>query len=244
MRSRCDFHFPDTVSQKTDNIETQVVTICGWKRMLIWPLGMLVRLWCASIRFDCDEESEKALRNEDTPIAFILWHNRLFMIGEVFRRYRRRNLYALVSASKDGAWLAAFFDIIGIKCVRGSSSFNARESVGLLINVMQQGHDIGITPDGPRGPIYEFKGGGMIVARRAKAAAVLIGMQFQHARQLRSWDRFYLPRPFSRVRLRGELVSPGELRDRATTPESLSRRLCALSPDKKLGAGRDAKAVV
>ncbi len=230
------------MSTETNNTESQVVTISGWKRILIWPLGMLVRLWCASIRFDCDEASERALRSEEHPIAFILWHNRLFMIGEVFRRYRRRDLYALVSASKDGAWLAAFFDIIGIKCVRGSSSFNARESVSLLVGVMKQGHDIGITPDGPRGPIYQFKGGGMIVARRARAALVLLGMQFRHAKQLRSWDRFYLPRPFSRIRLRCQLVPPAELQDRATTPDSLARRLDELNPDAKPGAPETAQA--
>lgn len=224
------------MSTETNNTESQVVTISGWRRILIWPLGMLVRLWCASVRFDCDEESGRALRNEDQPIAFTLWHNRLFMVGEIFRRYRRRDLYALVSASKDGAWLAAFFDIIGIKCVRGSSSFNARESVGLLVGVMKQGHDIGITPDGPRGPIYQFKGGGMIVARRARAALVLVGMEFRRAKQFRSWDRFYLPLPFSRIRLRCEFVPTPEVQDRATTPASLEKRLNALNPDPKPAA--------
>jgi lysophospholipid acyltransferase (LPLAT)-like uncharacterized protein len=228
----------DNIETQVDNAETHVVTISGWKRLLIWPLGVLVRLWCASIRFDCDEESERAVRNEEHPLAFILWHNRLFLVGEIFKRYRRRDLYALVSASKDGAWLAAFFDIIGIRCVRGSSSYNARESVGLLVNVMRQGCDIGITPDGPRGPVYDFKGGGVIVARRARAAALLLGIQYGRAKQLRSWDRFYLPLPFSRIRLRCELVTPGELRDRALSLDSLGKRLRAISPDGKLPPGK------
>ena len=212
--------------------ETKIVRINGWQRLLVWPLGVIARLWTASLRFEMSPESERALTKNDVPIAFILWHNRLFLAGEIFKRYRRgKTLCALVSASKDGAWLAAFFDIIGIRCVRGSSNFNARESLGLLVNAIKQGHDIGITPDGPRGPMYDFKGGGVIAARRARATVLLFGAEFERARRLRSWDRFYLPRPFSRVRVNCRLVPPEELASRALSLETMGKRLRDLSPD-------------
>ena len=222
------------MSTEPDNTatETKVVRISGWQRLLVWPLGVIARLWTASLRFDMSPQSEQALARADVPIAFILWHNRLFLAGEIYKRYRQgKTLHALVSASKDGAWLAAFFDIIGIKCVRGSSSFNARESLGLLVNAIKQGHDIGITPDGPRGPMYDFKGGGMIAARRARATVLLFGAEFERAWRLRSWDRFYIPRPFSRVRVHCRLVPPEELASRAVSLEAMGKRLCDLSPD-------------
>jgi len=222
----------NTVSAESENIETKVINISGWQRLLVWPLGVIARLWMASLRLELSPESLRAMSKRDEPVAFILWHNRLFLACEIFRRFRRgRTLYALVSASKDGAWLAAFFDIIGAKCVRGSSSFNARESVGLLVNAMRAGHDIGITPDGPRGPMYDFKGGGMIVARRARATVILFGAEFESAWRLHSWDRFYLPRPFSRVKINCVVIPPEDIANRAESQETLGRKLCELSPD-------------
>lgn len=220
------------MSNKTESTETKVIRISGWQRLLVWPLGVIARLWTASLRFELSADSMQALTKSDVPVAFILWHNRLFLVGEIFKRFRRgKTLHALVSASKDGAWLAAFFGTIGIKCVRGSSNFNARESVGLLVNAMRAGHDIGITPDGPRGPMYDFKGGGMIVARRARAPVILLGAEFESAWQLRSWDRFYLPRPFSRVKINCVAIPPESIANRAESQETLGRKLCALSPD-------------
>jgi len=213
---------------------TAAVRISGWQRLVTLPLGLIARLWMASLRFELTPRSERAITKRDAPAAFIVWHNRLFIVGEAFRRYRRgKTLHALVSASKDGAWLAAFFDIIGIRCVRGSSSFNARESVGLLVHALRRGDDIGITPDGPRGPKYDFKGGGMIAARRGHATVVLLGAEFERAWRLRSWDGFYLPNPFSRVRVHCRAIPPEELASRAASLDAMRRRLCDLSPDAK-----------
>jgi lysophospholipid acyltransferase (LPLAT)-like uncharacterized protein len=195
------------------------------------PFALLLRAWGASLRFEISPES---LRNvtRDVPAALVIWHNRLFLSAEIFRRFRKpRRLYCLVSASKDGAWLTAFFALAGMHTVRGSSSRLGREAVTALINVLKDGHDIGITPDGPRGPMYDFKAGGLIVARRAHAPLILIGASFESAWQLRSWDRFYLPRPFSRVRFVCDYVPTADLADRDAAAELLRARLLAISPD-------------
>jgi len=229
---------PDnTAANNSAAAETSAVRISGWQRLLVWPLGVIARLWTASLRFETSPESLRAITKRDTPAAFILWHNRLFIVGECFKRYRHgKTVHALVSASKDGAWLAAFFDTIGMRSVRGSSSFNARESVALLVDALRQGHDIGITPDGPRGPMYDFKGGGMIAARRARATVILLGAEYERAWRLRSWDGFYLPRPFSRVRVNCRVVTPDELASRAVSLETLAKRLRDLSPDNTSAA--------
>jgi lysophospholipid acyltransferase (LPLAT)-like uncharacterized protein len=65
-------------------------------------------------------ETRRQLAGVSEPTAVVLWHNRLFLTPEIFRRYRsRRRIHGLVSASKDGAWLAAFYRLIGIQPVRG-----------------------------------------------------------------------------------------------------------------------------
>ncbi len=206
--------------------------ITGWRRALLAPLGWTLRLWGASLRFSTSPETEAWLRKVDEPVAFVLWHNRLFLASEIFRRYRQqRAIYGLVSASKDGAWLAAFFSLVGIRTVRGSSSRLGREAVSALVDVVRAGNDIGITPDGPRGPLYDFKAGATIVARRTRTPILLLGGAYERAWRLRSWDRFYLPFPFSRVRVYCQQVDPATLHDRDNATEQMRAQLAELNPD-------------
>ena len=208
-----------------------VCELTGWRRLAVWLLGLLAQVWGRSLRFELTEEDRRNITKNDEPLSIVLWHNRLFLAAEIVRRYRRRPAYALVSASQDGAWLAAFFAAVGLRSVRGSSSHFGREAASALIEKLRGGADIGITPDGPRGPMYEFKGGAYIVTRRAGTPALLLGARFAAARRLRSWDGFYLPRPFSRVQLSCRQVSAAELRAPGMTIDALRDRLLALNPD-------------
>src|SRR5688572_24384720 len=207
--------------------------ISGWRRALLWPLGLLVRLWGMSLRFETSPDDLRAYTKKDEPVAMVLWHNRLFLSAEIVRRFRGgRPAYALVSASQDGAWLTAFFSLAGLRTVRGSSSRLGREAATALVETLREGHDIGVTPDGPRGPCYEVKPGAVIVARRTRAPMLLIGGEFSSAWRLRSWDRFYLPKPFSKVRMRCEVVTADQLADRDAGMIMLQERLLALNPDR------------
>lgn len=212
--------------------------ISGWRRVALWPLGLLLRLWGMSLRFETSPEDLRAYRTNDQPVAMVLWHNRLFLAAEIVRRFRGgRPAYALVSASQDGAWLTAFFSLAGVRTVRGSSSRLGREAASALVETMRAGHDIGVTPDGPRGPCYEMKPGGVIVARRTRAPILLIGGEFKSAWRLRSWDRFYIPKPFSRVRMRCEVITPEQLADRDAALAMLRERLLAINPDRAEASG-------
>ena len=208
-----------------------VYEIKGWRRLLLSLAGLVARGWGWSLRFEIAPEDRRNIGKSDEPLTIVLWHNRLFLAGEIFRRYRRRPAYALVSASRDGAWLAAFFSIMNLPCVRGSSSHLGREAVTALIGKLRAGFDVGITPDGPRGPMYDFKRGAFIVTRRAGTPVLLIGGRFCTARRLKSWDGFYLPLPFSRVCISCRLLPAAELRTPETTVESLRARLLEINPD-------------
>lgn len=201
---------------------------------MLWPLAMLLRLWSRTLRFEIPEADRRQFERQDTPVAFVLWHNRLFLVPEFYRRYRAgRPVYGLVSASRDGAWLAALFSLVGMGAVRGSSSNLAREGASALLRTLRSGRDVGITPDGPRGPRYDFKAGAVIVARQAKAPILLLGGKFESAWRLGSWDGFYLPRPFSVVRVRCEEVTPGQLGDRDAAAAAMAKRLRELNPDDR-----------
>ena len=222
--------------RRVNSSETKVAAhvVSGWRRLLMWPLALLARGWNRTLRFEASEDYRQAMAQSDRPVVFLVWHNRLFVVAEIYRRFRGgQSTYGLVSASRDGAWLAAFFSLMGMKAVRGSSSRGGREAMTAMVDVLRGhgGHAIGITPDGPRGPRYDFKDGGLVVARRAGARVLLIGMEFTSAWRLRSWDGFYLPKPFSRVRLRGTWVPDEVLNERANTSAGVRAQLLALNPD-------------
>lgn len=208
--------------------------ISGWRRVVLWPLALLVRLWGRSLRFVETPQDWQNFTKCDEPIALIVWHNRLFLGAEIFRRYRHpQPMYALVSPSQDGAWLTAFFSLVGLRAVRGSSNSLGREAASALVGVLRDGHDVGITPDGPKGPRYVVKPGALIVARRTKTPLLVVGADFESAWRLnKAWDRFYLPKPFSRVRMRCEVMIAGELADREEAVARLQARLLALNPDR------------
>lgn len=207
------------------------VEIRGAQRIGLWFLGTLIKVWSMTVRIHIEEEDRSALARTDVPIALVIWHNRLFMGAEIVRRVRGgKPFHGIISASKDGAWLVGFFEMMGIKAIRGSSSWGAREAANAMIKTAQAGQDLGITPDGPKGPIYEFKPGGLIIARRAKLPMLLVGMEFSHVKQLRSWDRFILPLPFSRVTVRCRQVLPATLpKDRTEALAQLKDQMMKLN---------------
>ena len=204
----------------------------GWKRAVLWLLAASLRGWGRTLRFEADAATHERLAYSEAPAALVIWHNRLFVSAEYFRRYRtRRSVYALVSASKDGAWLAAFYRMIGLIPVRGSSSNFGREAGKALIEVMRAGHDIGITPDGPRGPMYVVEPGVLVVTRRNNAPMVLVGVEFTRAWRLKSWDRFYLPWPFSRVKLRCTVLPAKNADGTKLSADEVRPALRTISPE-------------
>ena len=211
---------------------TTINEVTGWRYLLLWCLASLVRLWGRTLRFEVDAETYARLTKSDEPVAIVLWHNRLFLSPEMFRRYRtQRRVYGLVSASKDGAWLAALYRMIGMHPVRGSSSNFGREAARTLIEVMRGGHDIGITPDGPRGPLYVVEPGAVVVTRRTSAPMVLFGAEFTRAWKLKSWDRFYIPWPFSRIKMHSAVLPPVKADGEKLSADDVRTALLAVNPD-------------
>lgn len=217
--------------------------ITGWRKFLLWPVTTLLRLWCRSLRMEIEPEAQQALESLPPGAMFILWHNRLFAGAEFHRRFRRRRapVAALISASRDGAWLAALFAAFGMAAVRGSSGRRGSAGARELLTVLRAGVDAGITVDGSRGPVYEAKEGAMMLARRSMAPLILLTPVYTKAWRLKSWDRFFVPKPFSRVEFRLQTFANVESfapeADRKTATDALTARLRteAAGTDAELG---------
>lgn len=136
------------------------------------------------------------------PVIYAFWHNRILAITAVFRRDYppgRGGVLVLTSASRDGMWLGEVARRLGLGSVRGSSSRRGATAMRELIDKVNQGHDIAITPDGPRGPKYELGAGMVYLAQKAGIPILPMHAHFTGCWRLLSWDNFVIPRPFSRV---------------------------------------------
>jgi lysophospholipid acyltransferase (LPLAT)-like uncharacterized protein len=205
-------------------------TVRWWHWLWVAPLALFFRLWLATLRVRLAPGTREAESAAGGSAVIVLWHDRLFFAPVVSQRHLRRPVCALVSASKDGGWLTAFYNLMGIRCARGSSSSRGTEALMALARAMRDGCHAGVTPDGPKGPRREAKPGVLALARVAKAKVLLLGIRYHACWRLRSWDRFALPVPFSRVELSLEPAG-GLPADESEACQAIGRRLDALSGD-------------
>ena len=209
----------------------------GFKhKCILFPFGLFYRLWVRTIRFKFSEtSSQQEIEKNQYPVIITLWHNRLFLAGEWQRRFRtKRKCFGLISGSRDGAWLEAFYGWSGICSVRGSSNRGGTKAIRDLVRKLRDGHDIGITPDGSRGPCYKAKAGGVLVAKLSKVPLLLVTFEYGRHFQLNSWDRFVIPFPFSTVLVRTNLVSAVDLLNHGSIEDAageLSLQLMKLTFD-------------
>lgn len=169
---------------------------------LLPPLGaMLIRLLGATLRYqEIGQPGTHADENPQTRV-YCMWHRSLLSVAYHFRK---RKIAILISPSFDGELIARTIERVGYTPVRGSSSRSG--AVGLL--GMQSALDsagvascnyAALTSDGPRGPVYKAKPGGAKLAQQVGGGVGIFYAAPDRAWELRSWDRFMIPKPFSTV---------------------------------------------
>lgn len=127
---------------------------------------------------------------------YCFWHGCTFSAGWYFRHY---NACILISRSFDGELIARTLARLGFRSVRGSSSRGAVAGLLALRQEIDRG-GLGIfTADGPRGPIYRAKMGPVKLAQRTGKPIGCFHLEPERAWTLGSWDRFKIPKPWSRV---------------------------------------------
>lgn len=203
-----------------------VYRITGWRLwFLLWPASLMLRLYYATLRLRVNPADEAILRDTSRPVVGITWHNRSFIIPLMFRRFRgAERCLCLVSPSKAAAWEEGLFRLLGIPSARGSSSRRGIAAMRELLRASAAGSDVFISPDGPTGPRYLFKRGAAVTARLSKAPVLLFGAESAAAWRPHTWDRHFLPLPFSRVTFRARLLENAELFD-GKSDEEVSRLL-------------------
>jgi hypothetical protein len=210
------------------------------QRLAAWILWAVLRLIAATLRYRVNDSHGFLERNDVGQAIYCVWHNRLALCMKLYFSFGRRNhqaagLAGLVSASKDGAFLAAILERFGVQPVRGSSSRRGPQALLELRTWAERGYDLAITPDGPRGPRYVVQEGVMALAQVTGLPIVPAAYHLSWKICLKSWDGFQIPLPFSRCEVcAGRIIHvPREATDadREELRKRLETELRAISSD-------------
>jgi lysophospholipid acyltransferase (LPLAT)-like uncharacterized protein len=157
----------------------------------------IIWLWFKSTRMKILGDSDYwALRKAKKPVIFLIWHGKIFIVPYFFRK---RGIMPLISPSKDGEIPARIMDGWGYKVLRGSGSHVVKEAWLEMKEELQSGGEVIIVPDGPRGPDRRLKLGCIKLAAETGAALVPFSFSASRKKILKSWDRFLMFYPFSKV---------------------------------------------
>ena len=171
------------------------------KASLIAAAGQwLIRAILVTLRFRITDRAGVTRRPAIPPVLWTFWHNRLFVVpylSEHFAPFRRG--VALTSASKDGELLAALLNCFGVGAIRGSSSRRGAVAWREMRRAVEDGCYVAVTPDGPRGPRYSLNPGLLLLAQKTGAPVMPVRIRYSRALELKTWDGFMIPLPFSRV---------------------------------------------
>jgi lysophospholipid acyltransferase (LPLAT)-like uncharacterized protein len=135
------------------------------------------------------------LKARRVPILFALWHGRMFLPIDA---HRNEGIVTMASKSQDGNIITRWLENNGYLVTRGSTSRGGSEALRRMVRHVRSGHNVALTVDGPKGPARVVQSGVVRLARMTDAWILPISFSSSLPLFLRSWDRYLLPKPFSR----------------------------------------------
>jgi lysophospholipid acyltransferase (LPLAT)-like uncharacterized protein len=171
-----------------------------WMIKLAAFLGVgVLRIWSRTLRCCTDSRGQTiepwnpAVRER---FIYALWHDSLFCIPRL--RAYVNSVTVLISQSRDGELVALMGKRCGLQTVRGSSTRGGIEAGAKAIEAARRSHLL-VIPDGPQGPRRKVKRGLICLASLTGRRIVPLGVGFDNAWHARSWDRFSIPKPWSKI---------------------------------------------
>lgn len=169
----------------------------GLGAILIRLLGMTwrIRILHNRVANELSRADHIRVLREAGPVVYTLWHGQMLPI--LYAHGVRTGI--LISEHKDGEIISRIAEYFGCFGVRGSSSKGGTRALLEAASTIKSGTPMAFTPDGPRGPRHSYAPGALILAHRTGVPIVSITAHASSAWRLGSWDRFEIPKPFSRV---------------------------------------------
>jgi hypothetical protein len=131
------------------------------------------------------------------PVIFAFWHGDLLLQPYLYYQFRKRpKAKVLISDHFDGQIIARIMTFFNLGTIHGSTTRGGAKVLIQGLKSLSDGYDIGITPDGPKGPRYTVSDGVVVMAQKRQAKVIVYSCVPSRYWQLRSWDRFMIPKPF------------------------------------------------
>jgi lysophospholipid acyltransferase (LPLAT)-like uncharacterized protein len=174
-----------------------------WMRAAGLGAAAGIRAWMSTLDYQAVfyDRGVDAIYASATPRIYVFWHEYI-LIPLTMRGHCKITM--LLSKHRDADVLFRLAHHMGFECVRGSTYSGATAALMELSRVGKQMH-MAITPDGPRGPRRELAQGPVFLASKLGLPIVCMGFGLDRPWRLKSWDKFAVPKPFSRARA---VVSP------------------------------------
>ncbi len=138
----------------------------------------------------------------------VCWHSELLMAPQAYREIHPHfPSSAIISQHFDGELIAKVLQYLRIKALRGSSRKGAKGVLLQAFRKVKEGSEVLITPDGPRGPRYSMSDGAIGLALKANKPIFIMNYKAQNFWQLKSWDKFIIPKPFTKIEFYLQSVS-------------------------------------
>src|SRR5215475_11214438 len=171
------------------------------ERFKTWFIGwagyVAIHIIGRTIRWESEGDSYlDDIYNSGHRAIFTFWHGRIFPATFY---WRRRGIVVMTSMNLDGEGIAQCIRRFGFGAARGSSSRGGLRALAEMAREIHRGNDCAFTIDGPRGPKYVVKQGPLLLARKTGAAIFCFHISMKHKVQLKSWDEFQIPWPFTRA---------------------------------------------
>lgn len=173
-------------------------------RFAQWMVYKFIRLYSVCFRLEVQNEAAwlKAYLGENQRILLCVHHQQFFPAIRYFQKYKAYKPGLMISQSKDGELIAAVANRTGWATVRGSSSKGGGDALKGMIHHLATHRLAAHIIDGPRGPFGVVKPGAIRLAHAEDTVVVPFYIHADRAWYARSWDKFLLPKPFSKVILR------------------------------------------
>ena len=150
------------------------------------------------------EDSLLQLAKAGKPIMVCVWHGRL-LFPSWYIRLKMTNLHAIASRHSDAEIMARILRHWGYSLIRGSTRKGGKAVVQKMTDVFKDGGIVAVTNDGPKGPPQIAKAGSTGLAIKFNVNMITITGSATKYWQMKSWDKFMLPKPFGRIEI---LVAP------------------------------------
>ena len=202
-----------------------------WRSRVAVAAGTaVIRILAATWRFrQLDYEPVGAFRAQRRAAIYAFWHAQMLPFLAL---HRNENAAVLVSVHRDGERITHAAARFGFRAIRGSTSRGAAGALRGLVRALQDGLEVVVTPDGPRGPAEQFAAGTLIAAQQAGVPVVLMAAAAHRAWRLGSWDRFMIPKPWTRITVAYSEPMPvtgSSPREAAAAAADFQARLIALN---------------